>query len=327
MSSFLLIVMIIVDVVLLSTLIGHVVKRLKAEKAGEEVSRTSASKIMIFVGILLFVYALSLTMIMVWGFYNSLKDPLDYRIDMLGLPPTWKFSNYSTVIEFFYVLDKSVTPNRPVYILEMVLNSVLYAAGSSLLQATIQFIMAYVASRFATRFGRIVYVIVIIGMTVPIVGSEPSALAIAEKLQLKDSILGMWLMKSYFLGMYFLIFFETLKAFPKDFSEAAHIDGASNTRVMWQIMFPLARTTFFTIVLLLFVGFWNDYTTPMLFMPNVPTLSYGLWSFVMGNSINEIANEPMRLAACLLLLLPILILFTFLHDKLLANVSVGGIKE
>ena len=136
-------------------------------------------------------------------------------------------------------------------------------------------------------------------------------------------------MKSYFLGMYFLIFFETLKAFPKDYTEAAEIDGAGNFSIMFRIMFPLCINTFFTISLLLFIQFWNDYTTPMLFMPNVPTLSYGLWSFVSGGEgvVDEIANEPMRLAACLMLLAPILLLFAIFHNKLLANVSVGGIKE
>lgn len=317
---------IIIGIGLIYSLIDYSVRKIKSKKEGT-VLKEGVSKIMVFVSILLFVYALSLIMLMVWGFYTSVKDPLDYRIDMLGLPPTWKFSNYSTVVEFFYVLDKSVTPNRKVYILEMILNSVLYALGSSFLQATVQFIMAYLASRFAFKFGKLVYLLVIIGMTIPIVGSEPSAIAIANRLNLNDSIVGMWIMKSYFLGMYFLIFYETLKAFPKDYADAAYIDGASNTRVMWKIMFPLCITTYFTIVLLLFVQFWNDYTTPMLFMPNVPTLSYGLWSFVIGSSINEIANEPMRLAACLLLLLPILILFAFMHNKLLTNVSIGGVKE
>ena len=327
MSFFVLFIAIVVDIVLLTTIIGYVVRRARYAKRGEGTPATTVSKILIFVGILLFLYALSLTALMIWGAYTSLKAPIDYRIDMLGLPPTWKFSNYPTVVEFFYVLDKSVTPNRKVYILEMIFNSVMYSLGSALLQATVQFIMAYLASRFAFKFGKVIYVIVIIGMTVPIVGSEPSAIAIAETLHLRDSIVGMWVMKSYFLGMYFLILFETLKAFPKDFAEAAYIDGAGNTRVMWQIMFPLTKTTFFTIVLLLFVQFWNDYTTPMLFMPNVPTLSYGLWTVVIGSSIDEIANEPMRLAACLMLLAPILILFTLFHNKLLSNVSIGGIKE
>lgn len=282
---------------------------------------------MIIIGVILALYALSLIMLLVWGAYTSVKDPLDYRIDKLGLPPTWKFSNYKTVLDNFVVVDKSVTPTRDIYIGEMLLNSVLYAFGSALLQATVQFIMAYVSSRFNFKLGKIVYFLVILGMTMPIVGSDPSALAIAEQLNLKDSIIGMCLMKSYFLGMYFLIFFATLSAFPKDYAEAAYIDGASNTRVMFQIMAPLIKTTYLTIVLLLFVQFWNDYTTPMLFMPNVPTLSYGLYTFVMGTSKAEIANEPMRLCACFMLLLPVLVLFAFFHDKLLSNVTLGGVKE
>lgn len=279
------------------------------------------------IGIVLAIYALIMITLLVWGAYTSFKDPLDYRIDNLGLPPVWQFSNYITVIDNFFVVDTSVTPTRDIYLMEMLCNSLLYAGGSAFLQATVQFIMAYLASRFHFKFGKIVYFLVIVGMTVPIVGSEPSALAIANNLNLRDSIFGMWLMKSYFLGMYFLIFFETLKAFPKDFSEAAYIDGASNTRVMFQIIAPLTKTTYLTIVLLLFVQFWNDYTTPMLFMPNVPTLSYGLYTFVMGKSVDAIANEPMRLCACFLLLIPILVLFAVFHDKLLSNVTLGGVKE
>ena len=290
-------------------------------------NKEGVSALMIVIGVILLLYALMMISLLIWGAYTSLKDPLDYRIDNLGLPPTWKFSNYITVINNFFVVDTSVTPTRNIYLVEMLCNSVLYAAGSAFLQATVQFIMAYLASRFNFKFGKIVYTLVIIGMTVPIVGSEPSALAIANNLNLRDSIAGMWLMKSYFLGMYFLIFFETLKAFPKDFSEAAYIDGASNTRVMFQIIAPLTKTTYLTIVLLLFVQFWNDYTTPMLFMPNVPTLSYGLYTFVMGKSVDAIANEPMRLCACFLLLIPILVLFAIFHDKLLSNVTLGGVKE
>lgn len=317
---------VIVVIVFLLSLLINLIRRKKSRNNGV-VTKERVSKLFVFVGVMLFLYTLTLLIIMIWGLYTSFKSPINYRLDKIGLPNKWNFSNYPTVIEFFYVLDRSVIPNREVYMPEMILNSVLYAFGSALLQAAVQFIMAYLASRFDFKFGKIVYALVIIGMTVPIVGSEPSALLIANKLNLRDSIFGMWIMKSYFLGMYFLIFFETLKAFPKDYAEAAHIDGASNTRVMFQIIAPLSKNTYFTIVLLLFVQFWNDYTTPMLFMPNVPTLSYGLYNFVMSGAVDEISNEPMRLAACMMLLMPVLILFIFLHDKLLSNVTIGGVKE
>ena len=127
--------------------------------------------------------------------------------------------------------------------------------------------------------------------------------------------------------MYFLVFYETLRAFPKDFAEAAYIDGAGNFTVMIKIMAPLSATTYFTIALLLFVQFWNDYTTPMLYMPNVPTLAYGLYYFVDLSRINEVNSQPMRLAACIMMVIPTLALFLAFHNKLLSNVTIGGVKE
>lgn len=52
-----------------------------------------------------------------------------------------------------------------------------------------------------------------------------------------------------------------------------------------------------------------------------------IYTFVMGKSVDAIANEPMRLCACFLLLIPILVLFAVFHDKLLSNVTLGGVKE
>ncbi|MGN1077294.1 MAG: ABC transporter permease subunit, partial [Candidatus Gallimonas sp.] len=126
---------------------------------------------------------------------------------------------------------------------------------------------------------------------------------------------------------YFLVFYAQLRAFPKDYSEAAYIDGAGNFTVMMRIIFPLVRGTFFTVTLLLFINSWNDYTTPMLYMPNVPTLSYGLYyyTFVLKNSSTQ--SFPMRMAGCIVMMLPILAVFLVFHKRLIGNVSMGGIKE
>ena len=96
---------------------------------------------------------------------------------------------------------------------------------------------------------------------------------------------------------------------------------------MLKIIVPLAANTYFTIVLLLFVTYWNDYTTPMLFMPNVPTLSYGLYYFADLCRINEVNTTPMRLGACMMMLVPTLLLFILFHNKLLSNITIGGVKE
>lgn len=290
-------------------------------------NKTEKSVLWIIIGILLFIYSVSLFLPMLWGLISSFKSSIDFTLNPFGMPRKWMFENYSTIIEYFKIDVMQVGGQRPVYIPEMILNSVLYALGSALIQAFIQFITAYAASRFDFKIGKVLYTIVILAMIVPIIGSDASALAVASFLGLRDSIIGMWVMKSYFLGMYFLVFYETLRAFPKDYAEAAYLDGAGNLSVMVRIMAPLSATTFFTITLLLFVQYWNDYTTPMLFMPNVPTLSYGLYYFSLHNTITEINTVPMKLGACMMMLVPTLIIFVAFHNKLLSNVTVGGVKE
>lgn len=291
-------------------------------------TRKKFSVLYLILGLFLALYALSMLFVLFWALSTSFKDPiLDFEMNYVGVPKSLHYQNYLTVIRQFFVKVKTVDGgNRNVLFPEMLLNSVLFAVGNALVQVTVTFIVAYAASRFKFFIGKVIYAIVIVGMILPIVGSQPSALAVSRQLGLYDSILGMYVHKFTFLGMYFLVFHATLGSFPKDYEEAAEIDGASNLSVMLRIMWPLSITTYCTVLLLVFIAQWNDYTTPMLFMPNVPTIAYGLRSFD-NSSNNEITNVPTRMAACLLGAIPTLTLFIIFHDRLLNNISLGGVKE
>ena len=156
----------------------------------------------------------------------------------------------------------------------------------------------------------------------------PSELRIMRALGMYDSLLGMMIMKANFVGgTTFLIFNVAFKGFPKDFEEAAWIDGASNFTVMMTIMMPMIKATFSTMWLLSFISFWNDYQTPLLYFPSKPTLSYGLYRFTTDTSGVAGTSTPLALATCFLLMTPILIVFLFTSEKLIGNVSVGGLKE
>ena len=283
---------------------------------------------MLVLGIVLAVYSVSLFVPIIWGMLASLKDKLEIQVNMFGLPEHWLFSNYAMVLKSFFVpVETASGAIRNVYVWEQLINSVLYAVGGAIIQTFVQFIMAYVSARFSYKYGKVIYGIVIFALAFPQVGTMASSLYIAGKLRLLDNILGMFVIKGYFLGMYFLVFHAQLKAFPKDFSEAAQIDGAGNFTIMFRIIFPMVRNTFFSIALLQFIAAWNDYTTPMLYMPNVPTLSYGLYYYTYLSRINSIMSTPMKLAACIMMVVPILVLFLVFHKRLLGNVSMGGLKE
>lgn len=79
-------------------------------------------------------------------------------------------------------------------------------------------------------------------------------------------------------------------------------------------------------MLIMFVGFWNEYQVALLYLPSHPTVGYGLYWMANRSENNGLNTIPMKLAASVMTLLPILILFIFTHKKLMGNVSIGGIK-
>ena len=285
----------------------------------------------LILGIVLGIYVITMFIPLFWGVIQSFKGPVDWNGDKTGFVGKlegWMWENYTNVFKYFKIkTNTDVRYGLPM----MFLYSVLYALGGAIVQVTVQYVMAYVSARFRYKFGTFIVGMVIFCMALPIVGSQAASLSLATHMGLKNNIIGMWLMKAYFLGMYFLVFHAQLKAFPMDFSEAASIDGAGNFTIMWRITFPMVRNTYLTVILLLFVAYWNDYQTPMLYLPEKPTLALGLYYFM--HESHRIAGgdftpqTPHKLGACVVVLVPILIVFMLLHKKLLGNLSMGGLKE
>ncbi len=270
-------------------------------------------------------YALTLIVSFGWGIMNSFKDPLDYAIDALGFPPQWTLANYAESFKYFYVGVQAGLGQRHVYIPEMILNTLLYAGGSAFLQTFACCIMAYACARFRYKICSVIYGLVLVVMMLPIVGALPSEVQMLRNLGLYDTIPGTWVLAFNFLGMYFLVFHAAFKSVPKDFSEAAMIDGAGNYRILFTIMLPLVKFTFLTVMLLKFITYWNEFQTALVYIPNYPTLSYGLYKFsFLGKP--QVSSTPHKLAGCMIVFIPVFILFLCFHKRLIGNVSMGGVK-
>ena len=275
--------------------------------------------------VILLLYGISLVIPMLWSLSTSFKDYIDSIVNPFGLPAKW-VNNYSLVLKYFSKPVEYGAATRTVYIPEMIGISLIYAAGGAFVSTTVAMVAAYVVAKFDFKFCKVIYVIVIVQMIIPIVGSLPSELRIARALGLYDSLFGVLVMKTYVTGMYFLIFYSTFKGIPRDYSEAAWMDGASNISVLIRIMIPMVKGVFGTIMLLCFISFWNDYQTPMIYMPNHPTLAYGLYYYVNGSYNPETSSVPLQLAGCMFMAVPLILLFCIFHKRLLSDVTTGGLK-
>lgn len=282
--------------------------------------------------VILLFYFLTLLIPLLWAISTSFKDTIDFEIDKVWPTLAVTFENYLNAFEGFSMDITRLDASTGIHYVEtikfggMMLNSVIYAVGSSFIQTAIICVTAYATSRFNFKFDKVIYTIVIVTMILPIIGSLPSELRMAKLFQLYDSIWGMFLMKANFLGMYYLVFHAMFRGIPKDFDEAAYMDGAGNFTIFFKIILPLVVGTFVTVMLIKFIDFWNDYTTPMVYMPSFPTISLGLFNLVSGTK-NGTASTQGELAAAMIVFIPNFTVFVIFRDKLIGNISMGGLKE
>jgi ABC-type glycerol-3-phosphate transport system permease component len=273
----------------------------------------------------LVVYTICMFVMLYYTVVTSLKEELfDYGKNKMGLPEEWMWENYKTAFSSIFKDVDSGT--RRVYLPEMFMYSFYYSVIAAFLRTLVPCVVAYLVAKYRTWMNKVIYTIVIFAMTVPIVGALPSEIQIVEGLGLRGTLFYPIVANCSFLGMYFLLFHGTFKGLSNEYIEAATIDGAGQWQVMLNIVFPLTITTFGAVFLLNFIAYWNDYQTPLIYMNNFPTAAVGLFSSGDSTGGDAMTEETIRMAGCMLLFLPIFTLFIIFKNKLMGNLTVGGIK-
>ena len=129
-----------------------------------------------------------------------------------------------------------------------------------------------------------------------------------------------------FTGSSFLIFLvrQYMMSIPFELDEAAYIDGATRFDVFWRIILPLSRPALVLVVVFTFVGTWNDFLQPLIYLndPNLFTISLGL-SFFQGT---RETNWNLLMAGSLLATIPPLILFFIAQKQLIGGIAIEGLK-
>lgn len=126
-------------------------------------------------------------------------------------------------------------------------------------------------------------------------------------------IFSIWNMKGYF------------DSIPIDMEEAAKIDGASDTQVIFKIMLPLARPTIIVTAVMVLIFVWNEYLFSTTFMLNESnyTLAGGLYA-LQSNDYSR--SWPMFCSAAILVSIPVLIIFFCIQKYMVSGLTAGGVK-
>ncbi|MGW2253005.1 carbohydrate ABC transporter permease [Kitasatospora sp. NPDC001660] len=228
-------------------------------------------------------------------------------------PTSWQWGNYTKVWE------------APGF-LTWWRNTLVYAGAGTLLTVVSSLPVAYALAKFRFRGRRLALMAVISMMMLPPqVTIIPMYLFWAKQMHLTGTL---WpLIVPMAFGDAFSIFLlrQFLTTIPKEYVEAARIDGCGDVRTLLRVVLPMARPAVAAVALFQFFSCWNDYFGPQIYASEnhaAWTLAYGLESFKGAHH----TNWNLTMAATLLVMAPVIILFFFAQKAFIEGVTLTGVK-
>ncbi len=222
-------------------------------------------------------------------------------------------------------------------------NTILWSGGMALAQTLVSALTGFALSRYDFRFKKFWFVMIVLAFIVPTpVTMVPRLMMFvtiqeAAAIQFIGTALPQAVMALLGQGVYstvlILVFYTSFNMIPRVLDEAAQIDGASAMKVFWFIVVKMSAATILVVFLFSFVWNWNEtYITGTLMRNNIELLPAKLNMFnsefdslvsAQGGAFK--LNEAYKMAATLISISPLLILYAFVQKKFIQGIENTGI--
>lgn len=266
-------------------------------------------KCIIYTGLILLSFTILVPFL--WMISSSLKTSQDvFSVPMKWFPKTPVWENFSEIW-------------TKVPMLLFFKNSFKLAIIITLLQVCTSTLAAYPFAKMQFPGRDIIFLSYVATIAVPWQVYMIPQFLVVRQLHLADTHLALILMQAFSAFGVFLIR-QAYLSIPKELSEAARIDGLGEFGIYRTIMLPLVKPAIATLVIFTFVTVWNDYMGPMIYLNSneLKTIQLGLRMFVTQYS----ADYNLVMAAALISLIPVGVLFLSLQRFFIEGVATSGLK-
>ena len=265
--------------------------------------------ILLLIGILLtvmFLFPLFIT------FLSSLKSNSDILLGMLELPKQWMFSNYPEAVK---------TANA----LNTILHSLIIAISTLVLTIAVGFPAAYILARKSYKFIKPVYILFMAGVMVPVHCTLTSVSEMASTLGLKNSYIFLVLLYFAFnLSQAIFLFTSYIRGLDKGLDEAAKIDGCSEMRLIWTIIFPLCKPIVATEAILVFIFGYSELIFSLILLTD--QRKYTVSRAMLNFTSNYTTSYGPQFAFVIMSMIPMLVIYIVLHKQIQEGMLSGAIK-
>ncbi len=235
----------------------------------------------------------------------------------IQLPPMWipapthpeNYPGALAAVSFFTFLGNSI------FVTVMQVAGVLFSSA----------IVAYGFAHLRWRGRNALFLIVISTMLLPYEVLMIPQYILFSKLNWINTFLP--LIVPCFFGFPFYIFLlrQFFRSIPAELIEASRLDGASELRIFWQVVLPLAKPALAVVVLLQAVASWNDFLGPLLYLNDekLYTLTLGMQYF--HTSLYQV-NVGAEAAYAIMIAIPVVIVFFFAQRQFMQGITLTGVK-
>ncbi len=247
----------------------------------------------------------------VWMVSSSLKlDREVFAYPIKWIPETFHWENYRLIWQ-------------KVPLLTYFKNTAFIAVVVTLLQTLTSSFAAYAFAKLTFR-GRDTLFLAYIGtIAVPWQAYMLPQFIMMRSMGLYDTLWAMVVLQAFSAFGVFLMR-QFYRGIPTELCEAARLDGLSEYGIWARIMLPLSKAAIATLVIFTFVGTWNDYMGPMIYLTRDAnkTIQVGLRRFIQENS----SDYHLIMAASLCSLVPVSIMFFALQKYFIEGIATSGLK-
>lgn len=285
---------------------------LRSSKRAIRIVRHSLSYLFLSIGTLLLLVPL------VWMISTSLKEPGD----VLKYPPQWipepfRWLNY---------IEAVTQPYAPfgVFLKNTLIKTFFGMFGQLLSASAVAF--SFARLRWSGRDS--LFLVVLATLMLPYQVTLIPVFILMRNLGWVDTLLPL-IVPFYFGGgaFYIFLFRQFMMSIPLELDDAAKIDGCNTVSLYARIIVPLSRPVLVTAAIFSFLAHWNDFMGPLIYLNSTEnyTMSLGL-RILQGYGGYGIQRWHLLMAASLMVMAPVLLLFFFAQRYFIQGVVVSGIK-
>lgn len=228
----------------------------------------------------------------------AFKSPHEIAISSpWALPEHWKLANFQAVLS---------NPNVSFFVFFK--NTAIIAVMASLGATITSAMVAYPFARLRFRGRDRLFIVLLSTMMLPGIVTMIPSYVLFRYLHWIDTLYPLWV-PAWFGGGAFNIFLlrQFFMGIPKEFDEAAILDGASHAKIFWSLVIPNSKAALATVAVFAFIYNWRDFLDQLIFLnsPNKQTLEVGLSTY---NSLNN-SQWNLLMAAAVLVMIPVFFIF------------------